>query len=331
MNRRQLLQSALVTSALAATQRSDGQEFGLNDAPSSEETSSGKPFKLGYAPHPGMFKNMAGKDVIDQINFAADQGFSAFEYNGLPAETPEMQEKIGKTLAERNMQMGVFVAYGSFDRPTFARPTDDSTAEILQAMRDAVDVARRVNAKWFTVVPGSIDQQFAGEHNPEVKWNRYGGPRLAPGYQTANVIDMLRRCAEIVEPHDMVMVLEPLNWHANHGGTFLRHSDQAYAICRAVNSPACKILFDIYHQQITEGNLIPNIDACWSEIAYFQSGDNPGRKEPYSGEINYQNVFSHIHSKGYEGVIGMEHGMSGKGAAGERALIQAYRRADDFS
>jgi hydroxypyruvate isomerase len=89
-------------------------------------------------------------------------------------------------------------------------------------------------------------------------------------------------------------------------------------------------LFDIYHQQITEGNLIPNIDACWSEIAYFQSGDNPGRKEPYTGEINYRQVFKHLHDKGFKGVIGMEHGNSVKGVDGEKKVIGAYRQADDF-
>ena len=238
-----------------------------------------------------------------------------------------MQQKIGDLLSSLEMQMGVFVAYGSFDRPTFARPDEDSTAEILQKMKDAVEIAQRVGAKWCTVVPGSVDQQFPRE---DTKWNRYGGGRLAPGYQTGNVIDMLRRCCEIIEPHGLVMVLEPLNWYANHGGVFLQRSDQAYAICRAVDSPSCKILFDIYHQQITEGNLITNIDACWPEIAYFQAGDNPGRKEPYTGEINYRNVFKHLHEKGFQGVIGMEHGKSVGGKDGERVLIEAYRKADDF-
>ena len=126
------------------------------------------------------------------------------------------------------------------------------------------------------------------------------------------------------------MVLEPLNWHSNHGGLFLQYSDQAYAICKAVNSPSCKILFDIYHQQITEGNLIPNIDNCWDEIAYFQSGDNPGRKELTSGELNYKNVFRHLYQKGWDGVIGMEHGISIGGKAGEKRLIEAYREVDDF-
>ena len=175
--------------------------------------------------------------------------------------------------------------------------------------------------------PRSVDQQATSD-----KWNKYGGRRLAEGYQTANVIGLLRRCAEILEPHKLTMVLEPLNWEANHGGMFLRHSPQAYALCKAVNSSSCKILFDIYHQQITEGNLIPNIERCWDEIAYFQAGDNPGRKEPGTGEINYRGVFKYIYDRSkrenLDFVIGMEHGNSKPGRAGEEAVIQAYRDAD---
>ena len=126
------------------------------------------------------------------------------------------------------------------------------------------------------------------------------------------------------------MVLEPLNPWRDHPRQFLTKIPQAFEICRAVDSPSCKILFDIYHQQITEGNLIPNIDLAWSEIGYFQVGDNPGRKEPGTGEINYKNVFRHIHRKGFEGVLGMEHGNSLGGAEGEQAVIDAYVAADDF-
>jgi hydroxypyruvate isomerase len=201
--------------------------------------------------------------------------------------------------------------------------------EVLNKIRDAVTIAKRVGTQWFTVVPGSMDQQASSD-----PWNRYGGPRLAEGYQTANVIGLLRRCAEILEPHHLTMVLEPLNWETDHGGVFLRHSDQAYALCKAVNSPACKILFDIYHQQITEGNLIPNIERCWDEIGYFQAGDNPGRKEPGTGEISYRGVFKYIHDRSQrenrDFVIGMEHGNSKPGKLGELAVIQAYRDADAF-
>jgi hydroxypyruvate isomerase len=293
-----------------------------------EPGSSAEKFHLQFAPHPGMFRASAGNDVIDQINFAHDQGFTAWEHNSLGGESPEMQERVGQTLADLRMQMGVFVAYASFDEPTFAAGRKEDREMVLSKIRDAVDVAQRCGATWFTVVPGSVDQQS----NAAPNWNKYGGARLAPGYQTANVIDLLRRCSEILEPHDLVMVLEPLNWYANHGGVFLQGSDQAYAICEAVNSPSCKILFDIYHQQITEGNLIPNIERCWDQIAYFQAGDNPGRKEPGTGEIHYKNVFRRIHElserEGRQYVIGMEHGNSRPGQAGEAAVIQAYREVD---
>ena len=82
--------------------------------------------------------------------------------------------------------------------------------------------------------------------------------------------------------------------------------------------------------QIQEGNLIPNIDVCWDEIAYFQIGDNPGRNEPTTGEINYKNIFKFINDKGYSGILGMEHGNSLEGKAGELAVIKAYKNSTDF-
>ena len=172
-----------------------------------------------------------------------------------------------------------------------------------------MEVAKRVNATWMTVVPGTRE------------------PRLDLGYQTAAAIDQLRAAAEILEPHGLVMVLEPLN-PRDHPNMLLAKMAHAYEICRGVDSPACKILCDLYHQQITEGNLIPNIDRCWDEIAYFQMGDTPGRSEPTTGEINFLNVFAHIKSKGFTGILGMEHGNSRPGEAGERAVIEAYRACD---
>jgi hydroxypyruvate isomerase len=149
-------------------------------------------------------------------------------------------------------------------------------------------------------------------------------------YQTANVIDNLRFAAEILEPAGLVAVLEPLNAWVDHPGLFLTGIPQAYLVCRAVNSPSVKILDDLYHQQITEGHLIKNLDAAWSEIAYLQVGDNPGRREPGTGEINYRNVFRHVHTKGFTGIVGMEHGNARPGKEGERAVIEAYAAADQF-
>lgn len=274
-------------------------------------TSSAGQFKLKYAPHFGMFENLAGKDPFDQLKFIADQGFTAFEDNGMMNQPPEFQEKFAKEMDRLGLEMGVFVAHGDFGAHTFVHDKDDIRATLAAHMNKAVETAKRVNAKWCTVVTDAYD--------PQMQWD----------YQTANVIENLRRCAEICEPTGLVMVLEPLNFH-DHPGLFLSRVEQGYQICRAVNSPSCKILDDLYHSQIQEGNLIPNMDQAWSEIAYFQMGDNPGRNEPTTGEINYKNVFKHIHDKGYTGILGMEHGNSKKGKDGELAVIRAYREVDSF-
>jgi hydroxypyruvate isomerase len=209
------------------------------------------------------------------------------------------------------MKMGVFVAHDrAFGHSGYASGDPAAQEQFLRDIRASVEVAKRANAKWCTIVPG--------ERNP----------RLEMDYQTAHVIDLLRRAAEIWEPHGLVMVMEPLNPWRDHPNMFLTKIPQAYALCRAVNSPSCKILFDIYHQQITEGNLIPNMDLAWNEIGYFQIGDNPGRREPTTGEINYANVFRHIKSKGFQGILGMEHGNSRPGKEGEQAVIAAYRACD---
>jgi hydroxypyruvate isomerase len=306
MHRREFLASSVVAGAAAVSSTSAAGAGGGRPA-------GATPFKLKYAPHFGMFRNLAGDDPVDQLRFAADQGFTAWEDNGMMGRSVEEQERIARAMGELGMTMGVFVAsMATAWGPHFVEGKEDSREQFLKDCRQAVDVAKRVNAKWMTVVPGTTVQ------NREM------------GYQTANVIDQLRQGAEIFEPHGLVMVLEPLNPWRDHPGMFLAKVPQAYEVCRAVNSPSCKILFDIYHQQITEGNLIPNIDLAWSETAYFQVGDNPGRNEPGTGEINYRNVFRHIHSKGFEGVMGMEHGNSMGGEEGDRAVIEAYRAADDF-
>ncbi|MCA9290224.1 MAG: TIM barrel protein [Phycisphaerales bacterium] len=269
-------------------------------------------FQLKYAPHFGMFRHHAGDDPLDQLRFIADEGFTALEDNGMKGRPVDQQEAIAREMSRLGLTMGVFVAHADFGNVTFARPVAEVRDDLVRQMREAVEVAQRVNATWCTVVPGRYDQ------------------RLAWDLQTANVIDNLRACAEVCEPSGLVMVLEPLNAYRDHPGLFLTRIPQAAMICRAVGSPSCRILDDLYHQQITEGNLIPNIDAAWDEIAYFQIGDNPGRNEPTTGEINYRNVFRHIHGKGFTGIVGMEHGNSRGGKPGERAVIDAYRACDSF-
>jgi hydroxypyruvate isomerase len=268
-----------------------------------------KPFELNYAPHFGMFKNHAGPNELDQLQFMYDQGFTALEDNELMGRPVELQEKIGEKLAKLNMKMGVFVIKfdGFFDKQTMTTGKKEWTDLFLASCKKAVETSKRVNAKWATVVPGNFTRD------------------LPMGIQTGHVIDNLKRAVEILEPAGLTMVLEPLS---DNSDLFLRYSDQTYSICRAVSSPSCKILFDMYHMQRNEGNLIANMDKCWDEIAYLQIGDNPGRKEPTTGEVNYQNIFRHLKQKGYSGVLGMEHGNSKPGKEGETALIEAYRKSD---
>lgn len=298
MDRRKfILNSALTTAGILTLNES----FARNANPT---------FKLNYAPHDGMFSNNAGKNFIDQIKFMADQGFRAIEDNGMLNRTQAEQEQIGKTLNQLGMTMGVFVVDGGDNwKVSLTTGKQEFMDTFVKTCKTCVDVAKRVNAKWMTVVPGFYER------------------KLPIDIQTANVIEAFRRGAEIFEPHGLVMVMEPLS---DTPELFLRHATQSYMICKAVKSPSCKILYDIYHMQRNDGHLIPTIEQCWDEIAYFQIGDNPGRKEPTTGEINYKNIFKYIYEKGYRGVMGMEHGNSMPGKDGEMAVIKAYRECDSF-
>lgn len=299
-------------SAIAAAGLSVGAGSLFSKPFNSSPISKGDTFQLNYAPHFGMFRHNAGEDLIDQLKFMHEHGFRGLEDNGMKRRDISTQEKIASQMSNTGMTMGVFVAHKIYwEEPNLTSGDKDYREEFLTQIRESVEVARRVNAKWMTVVPGHLDLE------------------LDMGYQTANVVESLKQASAILEPHGLIMVLEPLNFR-DHPGLFLTKIPQAYNICKAVDSPSCKILDDLYHQQIHEGNLIPNIDMAWDEIAYFQLGDNPGRNEPTTGEINYNNIFKHIYDKGYKGIMGMEHGNSKPGKEGELAVIEAYRKSDEF-
>ena len=271
------------------------------------------PFKLKYAPGLGMFRQHAGQDPIDNIKFCHDQGFRAVFDNGLMRREPALQEQIMAELKRLGMDFGPYVLRADSGKQDFVLKTQEVRDMLEAQMKEGVEVSKRTGAKYALVVPGRYDM------------------KLHMDYQTANVIDNLRYCCDIMEPAGVIIVLEPLNHYTNHPGLFLTGIPQSYAICRAVNRPSCKTLNDIYHQQISEGNLIPNIEAAWSEIAAFHCGDNPGRNEPTTGEINYKNIFKYLYDKKYDGTICMEHGISQRGTKeGEARVIQAYRECDSF-
>ena len=306
MERRKFIRNSFLASAATFTV---GQSFaGKKNGNSLTEN---KLFNLDYAFHDGMFKNNAGEDFLEQIKWAHDQGFRSIEDNGMMARPVDQQKKIGDLLAKLGMRMGVFVITSDswHWKTSLTTGKQEWIDKMMKDCKEAIEVAKRCDAKWMTVVPGNYERS------------------LSHDMQTANVIIALRKGAEILEPHGLVMVLESLS---DNPDLFLRGTNQAYMICKAVNSPACKFLFDMYHMQRNEGNIISNIDKVWDETPYFQIGDNPGRKEPGTGEMNYRNIFKHIYNKGYKGVLGMEHGNAKPGKDGEMELIKAYRDADSF-
>jgi hydroxypyruvate isomerase len=308
MERRQFMRNSLLTGASLVT---SATLLGKSDEKQDTLTTAEKTFNLDYAFHDGMFKNHAGNDFIDQIKFAHSMGFRSIEDNGMMGRPVEQQKKIGDTLASLGMRMGVFVITSDnwHWKTSLATGKQEWIDKMVKDCKEAVEVAKRCNAKWLTVVPGNYDRSLSFE------------------YQTANVINALRKASAILEPHGLVMVLEALS---DNPDLFLRHSDQTYMICQAVASPSCKFLFDMYHMQRNEGDIINNLNRSWDEIGYLQIGDNPGRKEPTTGEMNYKNIFKHIHAKGFKGILGMEHGNAKPGKEGEIALIKAYRESDSF-
>jgi len=302
MNRKEFLRTALMAGAALP--------FVSGFDKKSKEVKDPETFNMKFAPEFGIFAELAGKDPIDQIQWGYDNGFRAWENTRLLRRPLEEQEKISKTLQKLGMEFGQFVGTDSFTEVTFAGRDEALREKALADVRASVEVAKRMNTKFI--------HNVLGRHDPKLPWD----------FQMGNAIELLKRIADIYEPHGLVMVMETMNHRINHPEMFLHRIPQAYAMAKAVGSPSVKILCDIYHVQIEEGNLIPTIDYAWDEIAYFQVGDTPGRKEPGTGEINYKNVFQHIYDKGYRGFLGMEHGLKNPGKEGALAAYEAYRAVD---
>lgn len=304
MDRRSFVKGSLATGATVLSGST------LESPAPTAPIADSKLFTLKYAPEFGLFTQLAGEDPVEQIKFGYEQGFRAWEDTFLLDKSEAMQEKISAALQELGVEFGMFVGHVTFEDVTFAGTDQAARDRVLEDVRASVEIAQRMNTEYVHIVLGC------------------SAPKLSWGFQMANAIELLKRCAEIFASNGLTMIMEPMNHRIDHPGMFLHRVGQAYELCRAVDSPACKILFDIYHVQIQEGNLLPNIDQAWDEIAYFQIGDTPGRNEPLTGEINYRNIFAHLHEKGYEGFLGLEHGHAQPGPEGERAVIEAYRTCD---
>ena len=267
-------------------------------------------FNTKFSPEFGIFKGLAPPDPVDEIKWGHEQGFRAWENTGLKSKTVADQERISKIVQQLGMEFGQFVGTLTFKDITFAGRDASLRDGVLADVRASVEIAKRMNTKVIHNVLGVADM------------------RLPWDFQMANAIELLKRIADIYEPHGIMMVMESMNHRVDHPNMFLHTIPQAYALAKAVGRPSVKVLFDFYHVQVQEGHLLATLDYAWDEIGYIQIGDTPGRKEPTSGEINYPNVLKHLYNKGYRGFVGMEHGLSKPGKEGAQAALKAYRTID---
>jgi len=294
MNRRTLLRTAALAPAA-------GSFIGASAASYS--------YRLRYAPRIGFLN----APIPDQLQAYAEAGFKAFEYNGLPKHTDAEIAGFRKKMDTLGMSMGVFVVNSG-------------------GWKASATVDKQYHAQFFTDVKRAVEIHNIIGNECATVTSGVAVPQLTFSEQTANCVEAFERAAGMVEKTKMVLVLEPLNIRVDHAGYFVVFSAHGAEIVDRVNHPNFRLLFDMYHQQISEGNLINHIDKHWDKIAYFQVGDVPGRREPGTGEVNWSNVFKAIHAKGYKGILGMEHGLSGGvGPAGMQKCFDAYRKADQWS
>lgn len=283
-----------------------GAAFGGQDA----AREAAPAFKAKFAPHLGLLPT-APEGFLEQLQFAYDLGFRAWEENWLNRQEPALQERIGEFVRDKGMELGVTVITGG-QGVHFYAPTDEGVEKILTDMRKGVELAKRTGQTNMTMIPGPRDESMPREK------------------QIEQAVDLMRRCCDIVEEHGIILAQEPLSHGVAGGAPLLRSFEDGHRLCELVDRPSCKLLADFYHEaEIGNGEkLIENAEKAWDQISYVQYGDSPGRKEPGTGNQDLAAVTRWLREKGYTGLIGMEHGTSKGGEEGLAALLAAYRQID---
>ncbi len=244
---------------------------------------------------------------LDRIRKVKEAGFSHYEFWPWRGKDIDAVLKLNGELGLTTAQFSASPVKGFGHGIT--NPDPARREEFEEEIRSAVGVARKLGVKKLCVVAG---EETKGASREE---------------QTEAVIKALKAGAVIVEPEGITIILEPLNILVDHPRQLVVHSAQAADVLKAVGSPNVKMLFDIYHQQISEGNLTGNIRKYHDLIGYFQLADHPGRHEPTTGEINYPFVLKTIHDVGYRDPIGMEMSPRSDPAAAFNAIRQVDAQA----
>lgn len=218
-------------------------------------------------------------EFMQRFEQAAAAGFSAIEFWNVDGRDMNAVAALCRSL---RLDIVQFTGWGD---PSLADPANHQA--FVESMHGAVEIAHQLDAPMFTVVGHQALAEFSQAQS------------------VANLSRALERVAPILEDAGKTLILEPFN-PVDHQGHFLNGSADALAICRSIGSAFVKINWDLYHMQLTEGNLVANLRDGMDQIAYVQVADVPGRHQPGSGELNYRFIFSALDDMGYAGPIGLE-------------------------
>ncbi len=223
---------------------------------------------------------MTDLPFLERMERVKRLGYPAFEFW-------EWRNKDVDAIIRKKNELGLEIAtiMGSGWKPLF---TDEARKTFMSNIQASLAAAKRLGAKTLIVTTGNEDKQ------------------LSRAEQHAGYVAALKAVAPLAEFAQIPLVLEPLNTKVDHAGYYLETAKEGFEILDEVGSPAVKMLFDIYHHQIMEGNVIADITKNISKIAHFHVADVPGRHEPGTGEMNYANVFRAIAATGYQGFVGLE-------------------------
>jgi len=218
---------------------------------------------------------------IERIIKVAELGLPAFEFwNWRNKDIPVMQ----RVKEECGLKISAFCI-----EPSGNLVNLEDKDKFIHALKESIEVAHKLNCQRLIVTTGNQLSNI---------------PR---DIQYRNIIENLANAAKIAEKENIILLLEPLNTLVDHPGYFLSSSREGFNIINEVASPNVRLLYDVYHQQITEGNLISTIERNIEKIGHFHIADVPGRHEPGTGEINYTNILKKIDELGYNGFIGLEY------------------------
>ncbi|MFO7902436.1 MAG: hydroxypyruvate isomerase family protein [Planctomycetota bacterium] len=216
----------------------------------------------------------------DALRIVANAGISAFEFWGW------WEKDLARLMAARDRHgLNIAACCTKFISLVDPNRRDD----YLRGLSESIAVAQKLDC------PTLISQ--VGDFQA-------GVPRSE---QHDSLVEGLKAAAPMLEQADITLVIEPLNELVDHAGYYLVRSDEAFAIIDEVGSPCVKVLFDIYHQQVSEGHLIHTITSNIERIGHFHAAGNPGRHELTVGELDYPSIFAEIQATNYTGYVGLEY------------------------